>query len=178
MVKNCYLITGTSGTGKSTIAKSLEKLGYDVIDTDHDYFNGSSIAYWKNKTSSLAVDLPWPPPTNWSDKNDWVWRIDKLKQRLDAINESVIFVCGDSRNKLDSFHLFRKVFVLKADNDTLHKRLQSRTDNLFGQSESEFRWVLGQNKIIVEEVKSAGGIVVDATKPLDQVIKDILDNIF
>jgi hypothetical protein len=134
------LVTGTSGSGKSTIGKELKKRGFDVIEADQDVFNDLSIAYWKNKVTGEGVNMPWPPPKNWHNENDWVWRVDVLKQRLDSSDNSIVFACGDSRNKQEAYSLFDKIFVLNVSDDMLHERIQSRADNYFGKTDEEFAW--------------------------------------
>jgi dephospho-CoA kinase len=171
------LITGTSGSGKSAVGGELQKRGFDVVDTDQDVFNNLSIAYWANKITGKGVDMPWPPPKNWHNENDWVWRIDVLSQRLGSGGNLTVFACGDSRNKEDTYSLFDKIFVLSAKDDILRERVQSRIDNYFGKNDEELTWIIDQNKTIVEEVSNSGGIVVDANQPLDRVVDDILDRL-
>jgi hypothetical protein len=51
------------------------------------------------------------------------------------------------------------------------------TDNYFGKSSSEFAWIVDQNKIIVNDVSEAGGIIINAGQPLDKVVDDILNEV-
>jgi broad-specificity NMP kinase len=120
------LITGTSGTGKSAVGAELKKRGFDVIDTDQDVFNDLSIAYWVSKTTGEGVHMPWPPPEDWHNENDWVWRVNILNQRLDSNNNSIVFACGDSRNKKEAYSLFDKILVLDTEDDVLRERIQAR----------------------------------------------------
>ena len=168
------LITGTSGSGKSAVGKELKKRGFDVIDTDQDVFTDLSIAYWISKKTGKGVDMPWPPPKNWHNENDWIWRTEVLKQRLDSSNSPIVFAYGDSRNKHEAYSLFDKVFVLSTNDYVLRRRIQSRTDNYFGKSDAEFAWVLDQNRIIAEEVSQAGGALVDASQSIDKVVEELL----
>jgi adenylate kinase family enzyme len=168
------LITGTSGSGKSTVGKKLKTRGFDVIETDTEVFDGLSIAYWKNKDTGKGIDMPWPPPKNWHHENDWVWRVDVLSPRLQSSGKNLVFACGDSRNKQDAFKLFDKIILLKTDDETLRQRISSRKDNYFGKTEHELRWILSQNQIIIKEMKEAGAVFVDATQTLDKVVSDIL----
>jgi broad-specificity NMP kinase len=168
------LIVGTSGSGKSAVCKELKARGYDAIETDTDIFNALSIAYFRDKQSGEGVHMPWPPPKNWHDENDWVWRVDILDQRLQASDKSHVFACGDSRNKNETFKLFDKIFLLKADDKTLRQRILTRGDNYFGKAEDEFAWIIEQNNSLPQEVEAAGGIMIDATQPLIKVVDDIL----
>lgn len=168
------LITGTSGSGKSTVGRELKRLGFDVIETDQDTFAGLSIAYWMSKTSGEGVHMPWPPSEGWHNANDWVWRIDILAQRLAAGTGGVVLACGDARNKQEAFSLFDKVFVLTASDRLLRERILARQDNYFGKSEAEFAWVVNQNRLIVDEVLQSGSTPLDANRPPSEIIQDIL----
>lgn len=168
------LLTGTSGSGKSAVGSELKKRGFDVVNTDQDVFSGLSIAYWRSRATGQGIDMPWPPPKNWHNENDWIWRINVLRQRLDSSDKPMVFACGDSRNKQDAYSLFDKIFVLTASNAVLRKRIQSRTDNYFGKTDEEFNWIVNQNKVIVDEVSKADGIIIDASMPLNQVVDEIL----
>jgi gluconate kinase len=169
------LVTGTSGSGKSAVGKILKERGFDVIEIDTDTFKGLSIAYWRDKSTGQGVNMPWPPPENWHTENDWVWRVNVLSDRLNFVSDSITFACGDSRNKSEAYSLFDKIFVLKVNDDTLGARIQSRNDNYFGKAPSEFKWITEQNKTIANEVRKAGGIVIDANNSINKVVDSILE---
>lgn len=171
------LITGTSGTGKSTVGAELKERGFDVIETDQDVFNHLSIAYWVSRVTGEGANMPWPPPENWHNENDWMWRVDVLNQRLESSNNSIVFACGDSRNKEEAYPLFDKVIVLNTGDDVLRERIQARADNYFGKSDAEFAWIVDQNKTIVNEVSQVGGITINANQSLNKVVDDILNEV-
>ena len=168
-------ITGSSGSGKSTIGKLLKKeRGYNFIDADIDRYDGTIIAYYRNKKSGEAVNMPWPPPKNWADENDWVWRPQIIQDRLAANSDKINILSGDARNKQEAYHLFDKIFVLSTDDKTLYKRLQARKGNDFGKDPDEYAWVVKENKTIAAELALAGAIVIDTTRPLAQVVDEII----
>jgi len=163
------LITGTSGTGKSTVAAVLREQGFDAIETDYD----QRIAYWENKSSGHPEVMPSPYPQDWYSTHDWKWDVGVLRDVL-AMSPRITFVCDDSLNKAEAFTLFDRLVVLKVDDDTLTARLQSRTNNPFGKSRDELQWVLDQSAAIVQELALAGATVINASRPIDQVVDDIL----
>jgi shikimate kinase len=171
------LITGTSGSGKSAVGRVLSARGFQVIDADHDEFQGMRIAYFKNKSSGEPIQKPNPTPKHWSLENDWVWRVPLIQNCLAAVGNQINFVVGDSRNKEEVYGLFDVIFVLSTDDDTLRHRIHSRQDNHFGKDPEEFAWIMEQNKRIAAEVSWAGGVVIDASKPLNEVVEEILSQV-
>lgn len=77
-------------------------------------------------------------------------------------------------NQDDFRDLFAKRFTLRVDNDTMRERLLSRTNNCFGQSPEELAEQLELNTDVVEDAKRIGSIVIDATRPIDEVADDIV----
>lgn len=133
-----------------------------------------SIAYWVNRATGEGLDAPWPLPAHWSDTHDWIWRIDVLARRLASSAGGTVFACGDSRNKAEAYRLFDRVFMLHTGDDVLRRRIQGRTGNDFGKSDSEFAWVVRQNRMIREEARQARATISDASRPLTDVVNDIL----
>jgi len=171
------LITGTSGSGKSTVGRELIKRGYSAIETDIETYNGTSIACWRNKVTGEWVDMPWPPPQNWFKENDWTWRTSLLLEKLHALPGTLCFACGDARNKDELYPLIDRVFFLQADDETLHHRIQTRSDNYFGKSPSQFKWVTQQNQSIEDEAAKAKGIIIDSSQPIDKIADQILNQL-
>lgn len=121
--------------------------------------------------------MPWPPPENWHNENDWTWRVDVLQHKINENPKENIVVSGDSRNKTEALSLFDRVFVLSADDDTLRHRLETRTDNYFGKSADQLAWVLEENKTIAAEMTKSGAIHIDTNKPVKQVVDEILSKL-
>ena len=69
------LITGMSGTGKSSVVSELKTQGYFAVDADVPGW--SSLKEFNNKSSNLD----W----NWDEKSelDWVWDETKVRDFLD-----------------------------------------------------------------------------------------------
>jgi uncharacterized damage-inducible protein DinB len=83
----------------------------------------------------------------------------------------VLFVFGTSRNRDRFTSYFTKVFNLRVDDDTMRRRLEARTDD---------DWPLGHEgvEIMIElnrrGERPTGAIDVDATRPLDQIVDELL----
>jgi hypothetical protein len=61
------LLTGLSGTGKSTVIDELAARGYKAVDLDSEEY-----AEWIPYTPTSATDIPVEPT------RDWVWREDRV----------------------------------------------------------------------------------------------------
>lgn len=102
-----------------------------------------------------------------------VWDLDRVKSLVADQREAATFFCGGSRNYLRFIDLFDGVFVLEVDIDTLHRRLDQRPDDEWGGGKSTERERIVQWHQTKANVPT-GGIAIDATAPIEQVVDDIL----
>ena len=100
-----------------------------------------------------------------------MWDEQKAVSELESAVHDVLFVCGSSRNSDHFLPYFTEVFNLRIDDDAMRRRLQERADNTFGKQPWELELMLKLNR---SDEKPAGAIDIDATKPLDQVVDELL----
>jgi len=146
MARRNYLVEGLSGAGKSSVYDELIRRGYKAISTDRA---------WK----VLAGD------------DNAMWDMNKALMELESQEPEVLFVCGSSRNRDSFLPYFTGIFNLRIDDDTMRRRLRERTNNEFGKGPEELQRMLELNR---SGEKPAGAIDVDATRPLRQVVDDVL----
>jgi len=151
MAKRNYLVEGLSGTGKSSVYEELIRRGYKAISTDRA---------WKLPADATA-DVP----------RASIWDQQRAVNELESPEPDVLFVCGSSRNRDRFLPYFTKVFNLRVDDNTMRRRLRERTNNDFGKQPEEVEIALKLNR---SDEKPAGAIDVDATRPLDQVVDELL----
>jgi AAA domain-containing protein len=152
MAKRNYLVEGLSGAGKSSVYEELIRRGYRAISTDRA---------WK-----LHAD-----PETALPGDDAVWNQQKALRELESPEPDVLFVCGSGRNRDRFLPYFTKVFNLRIDDDTMRRRLEERTNNEFGKRTEELELMLRLNR---SDEKPAGAVDVDATRPLRQVVDELL----
>jgi hypothetical protein len=149
MAKRNYLVEGLSGAGKSSVYEELIRRGYKTISTDR----------------------AWKTPSEPSYHGTSMWDQQKAVSELESPEPEVLFVCGSSRNRDRFLPYFTKTFNLRIDDDTMSHRLLERTNNDFGKEPEEIELMLRLNR---SDVKPAGAIDVDATRPLHQVVDELL----
>jgi hypothetical protein len=103
------LVTGMSGTGKSTVINELAARGYKAVDTDDH-----GLSEW------VAVRLD--EPTGLGPGQDWVWREDRIQDLLSADDADVLFLSGCSPNQGKFYPQFDHI-VLAAASLTLSRPL-------------------------------------------------------
>ena len=86
--------------------------------------------------------------------------------------EPVTFFCGGSRNFSKFVDLFDGVFVLDIDLETLHWRLDQRPQDEWGSKPSERDLIVRLHR--TKEDIPGSGVVIDATRPLADVVGEIL----
>lgn len=113
------LITGMSGTGKSTVAGELERRGLFVVRTD---------------------DPGWCLPANgdWSiQDNEWIWDEERINAAIDAAGTHHLVIEGCRENQGQFYHRIDRVIVLTAPLAVMLTRLEKRTSNPYGKTPDE-----------------------------------------
>lgn len=67
-----------------------------------------------------------------------------------------------------------RLFRLTIDEETLRHRIATRTTNDFGKTTAELGLILKWHKILEQDNRHYGAVMIDATRPLDEVVDDIV----
>lgn len=163
-----YLITGSPGTGKSTVVRALASRGYAAYDTD----SMPDVTQLELRGSHQPVD-EWPhEPIDW-DTYAWNWRPDAIEKLLAAPGD--VFLGGIVSNQDDFYDHLTAIFVLSLDPVTLRHRILSRIEKDYGKQPDELAGLLDYHPVRESKLLAAPGAVrIDARKPINAVIGDIL----
>lgn len=170
-----YYVTGVSASGKSTIKKELQSIGYDAYDTDED-----DITAWYNKATMQQTNRPDNPndrTKKWIEDHDWMMSATRVEDLVKTALNKTVFLCGVTSNQFDFYNLFAKIFCLKIDQDALKQRLATRTTNDFGKTPDELASVLIWHIWFEQQNKNKGAVMIDASQTIQDIITQIQANI-
>ncbi|KAA1426971.1 AAA family ATPase [Nocardioides antri] len=153
-----YLVEGVSGTGKTSVCRELNRRGYQAINGDIE------LAYQGDPETGEATDS--------AMHEHHIWDVDRVRDLVAERTEPVTFFCGGSRNFSKFIDLFDDVFVLDVDLDTLQQRLDQRPQDEWGSKPSERDLILRLHRTKNDIPRN--GIVIDATRPVTDVVDEIL----
>jgi len=165
-------ITGISTSGKSTIAKELQNRGYEAYDTEH---NG--VSAWFNKQSGERAaefnEMPERTP-EWLNQHHWL--IDKtwVIKMADRAKDKPVFLCGGAANESEIRELCPNVIWLKTNEVTIRHRVNNPRDHDYGTKPHELARAIESNKQKQAEYEAYGATMVDATRPIEQVVDEII----
>jgi dephospho-CoA kinase len=142
------LVTGMSGTGKSSALEELERRGFRVVDTD--------LGGW----------------SEWVD-GGWYWREDRMAALLDENGDATLFVSGCVSNQGKFYDRFDAVVLLSAPEDVLLERIESRTTNDYGKAPDERELVLFHLETIEPRLRQTSTLELDAARPLEDLVDDL-----
>jgi adenylate kinase family enzyme len=168
-----YFITGISGSGKSALANALKAGGYEAYDTDDDgfarwhnkktgYIHPKSSVKKEDRTEDFLKDHSWIVPRS---------EVEELEERAKSKN---IFLCGVASNEDEIRDLFKEVFELVIDEETLKNRLLTRTNNDWGKQPHEFQQTLERQQKAEILYRKFNPTLIDATQPVETVIANII----
>ncbi|GAA1970888.1 GrpB family protein [Amycolatopsis minnesotensis] len=156
------LLTGMSGTGKSTVVAELAARGYKAIDADHDGY-------------SELVGVPDGELTGVGSGQDWVWREDAIAELLSTEDTDVLFVGGCSPNQGE--FSFDHVVLLSAPARVIVERLTTRTTNSFGKDPGELARTLELQETIEPLLRDGADLELDTTAALDHTVEAVLRHV-
>jgi hypothetical protein len=167
---SAVLITGCSAAGKSTIATVLAGRGLTVLDSDEDPRLARSV-----DRSGAVVQEPPAPDLEWLSRHSWAWDPARLDELIQAAAPTTLYVCGGAANELELADRFTHLFLLEIDEATMLARLDSPDrDNGWGRIGDTREYLRGFLPGYQAGLRAAGAIPIDARKPVDQVVTEIL----
>jgi dephospho-CoA kinase len=145
------LVTGMSGTGKSSALAELARRGHRVVDTDYD---------------------------GWTDEagRERMWREDLVGALLDGHDDGALFVAGCVPNQGTFYPRFDAIVLLRAPLEVILERVAGRDTNDYGKTDKE-RDLIARDLETVEPLLRAGATAeIDTRPPLGEVV-DALERI-
>ncbi len=160
------MITGMSGTGKSTLIVELAARGYKAVDLDADE--------WSEWVEVDFAGDPTSPESPVEPGRDWIWREDRIQDLLATEDADVLFMSGCAANMGKFRSQFDHIVLLTAPAAVIVARLAARTTNSYGKRPEEVARVLGLLQTIEPALRRVAGHEVDTSLPLDQVVAKVL----
>jgi shikimate kinase len=137
------LITGMSGTGKTTLLGELSRRGHRTLDTDYDGW--------------VLADSTW----------------DETRMAAYLGSTSSVIVSGTVENQGHFYDRFEAVVLLSASVDVLIERVSVRTNNPYGNLETE-QSAIRQQVLDVEPLLRQGATLeLDGRRPVSELADTI-----
>ncbi len=153
------LVTGMSGTGKSSAFAELSRHGYRVVDTDDPG--------WREYRAYLD-------PADELHRGEWLWVEERITELLDSDDGRSLFVQGCVRNQSKFYDRFDAVVLFSAPAGVILDRIARRTTNSYGKTPLERAMVLDDLATIEPLLREGCTHELDASRPLDEVVVDLI----
>jgi len=144
------LLTGMSGTGKSTVIVELAARGYRAIDMD---------------------DPGW---SKHAPDGDWIWRENRVQEALAREDGDVRFVSGCATNQGRFYPQFDAIVLFSAPAELVIARLATRTNNPYGKHPDELAAVLGYRETVEPRLRRSATHAINTRAPLNAVVAAVL----
>jgi len=144
------LVTGMSGTGKSSALAELRRRGFETVDSDE------------------------PGWSEWSDEEEgYLWREERIAELLARDRETPLVVSGTVSNQGRFYRDFDAVVLLSAPAAVLLERLAARTNNPYGKSAEERELILEHLAEVEPVLRATCTHELDASRPLAEVVDEL-----
>jgi dephospho-CoA kinase len=143
------LLTGMSGTGKSSVIRALADLGYKAIDTGDG---------WCEQLHDGRQR----------------WREDAIASLLATEDADLLFVAGCEENQARFHPQFDRIILLSAPIQTMMERLAARTSNPYGKTPGDLGRVLSDTQNIEPLLRRVADHEISTTMPLRDVVRAVL----
>jgi len=143
------LLTGMSGTGKSSVVRALIASGFKAVDTDDGWCE--------------------PLPDGRQQ-----WRVEAVAALLANEDADVLFIAGCEENQVQFHSQFDHIILLSAPADVLLERLANRTSNAYGKAPDERIRIMNDLAEVEPRLRRAASHELRTTMPLGEVVAGIL----
>jgi len=144
------LVTGVSGTGKSTVLAELARRGFRTVDTDE-------------------------PGWTWEDADGGRWWDEEKIGRLLEEDEPALFVSGTVTNQGRFYDRFDAVVLLSASEEVILERIATRTNNPWGKSTAERELILEHIGDVEPLLRATCTHEIDTSAPLADVVERLVE---
>ena len=144
------LVTGMSGTGKSSALAELARRGFHAVDTDE-------------------------PGWTVEDAEGGRWWDEERIARLLAEERPTLYVSGTVSNQGSFYDRFDAVVLLSAPAEVLLQRIAKRSTNDYGKSHEERELILGHLREVEPLLRATCTHEIDATLPPGAVVDRLLE---
>ena len=145
------LLTGMSGTGKSTLVAELRTRGVTAYDADEDGFSEPRGA------------------------GRWGWRRAAVADLLERHTEGLLCFAGCSEEQADLPFDYR--VLLTAPEAVLIERLRTRTNNPYGRTDAELAQILSDRAEIEPLLRRTSDLVLTSTASPGQLADAVLSSV-
>lgn len=156
------LVTGLSGTGKSTLLRELARRGVKCVDTDYDGYCGPADG---------------SPPSGRQSRPGWIWRPERIEALLSTEDAEVLVVSGCVENQGGFYPRFDHIVLLTAPVPTMAARLTGRDTNDYGKDPVELAESLGYVDTVLPLLRRGATLEVDTSAPMAEVVATVLTHI-
>jgi dephospho-CoA kinase len=147
------LVTGMSGTGKSTALQILGQRGHRVVDTDTDQWS-----CWVTSADGSP---------------DWIWREEAITRLLASHTHGRLFVAGCKTNQGKFYRQFDHIALLSAPPEVLLARISGRDNNPYGKRPEERALILHYLAEVEPRLRASATIEIDASAPIARVVQQL-----
>ena len=151
------LITGMSGTGKSTALAELAQRGHRVVDAD---------------SSAWSIEVASPA----GSRAEQLWREDAMDALLARHVTGWLFVGGCASNQAMFYDRFDAVVLLSVPREVMLQRIATRSTNPFGKADHEQQRILADLDAVEPLLRATSTVEIVTTIPVTKVV-DTLESV-
>ncbi|PNY80425.1 AAA family ATPase [Deinococcus koreensis] len=139
------LITGMSGTGKTSVLGELQARGFETVETDVDDW------------------CVWGALPGSADEG-WLWREGRMRELLARPRTRPLFISGCVANQGQFYPLFDHVVLLSAPVDVILERVRARTHNPYGKTPEQQAELLNHLRDVEPLLRAGADLELDSSR--------------
>ena len=147
------LITGMSGTGKSTVLAELARRGHRTVDTDE--------GDWSEEVPAPGGGI------------EQLWRTEPMARLLTEPAAGSLFVSGCVANQVTFYDRFDTIILLSAPLSVMLARIDARDTNPFGRTVSDRARILADLDAVEPLLRQTATVEIATNRPLSEVVAAI-----